>query len=288
MKRSHSEINLREAFAPVMSYEIEKFEDELRKIENSVLISNRRHLCSILGAICSFLIVFFLTDKDTIYGMLSAIIGFFLGYIIGKKIPGRKLHSVDLDKLTQYQLKLTCSVIYLDKLRKDNIEISDFSALLEKIIDDFRPAILNTGKDFERQKRELSKILKTNTVHIALLNSLIDLRHDLESGVLPHITGVRIFRFFIPVLNLLRGHSQDKQNELEVVKRIEAILDEPITKKILIRITHLDQQTIKYALPYTAFASRCIDHNAVFCRMLASVENFMCLKQVKYSDTYDN
>ena len=287
IRRTQSNLSLREAFPPVMSYEIERFEEELGKIQNSVLLSNHRHLISIVGAVSLFLIVFFTTYRNLIYGLFATIVGCFIGYVIGKKIPGKVMRSSDLDKSIQYQLKLTCSLIYLNKLRTDKIEISDFTALLEKIIDDFRPALMSEGNLYEKQVKELQKLLKTNAVHVALLNSLIDLRHDIESEVLTHITGVRILRFYIPVLDLIKRSNHTKENELEVVKRIEVLLRQPRTKDILRKISVLDEETVKYIVPYTGFAPRLMANNALFCSKLADIENFMGMKRVQEPLHYD-
>jgi hypothetical protein len=280
-QRSHSNLTFRESFAPVLSYDIDKWEEELRKIETSVLKSNRRSIGSLIGAGICFISVFFASGEDIVYGMLGAFFGLGVGYLIGKKIPGKNIRSSDLERSTQYQLKLTCSLIYLSKLRKEQINISDFSSLLEKIIDDFRPALNYSGKRYSRQIRELSSILRKNTVHIALLNAVIELNNDVESEVLPFITGVRIMRFFIPVLEVLKNANDGWEQELEIVKRIEETLQTEKVKKILAKLSAFDEETIKSLLPYTAFASKQVGKHGVFSRNLAVIENFLRLKKMK-------
>ena len=282
-KRFHSEFAVRDSFSPVLSYDIDKWEEELRKIETSVLRSNRRSIGSVLGSIICFLSIFLATDLDVVYGMLGAFFGLCLGYIIGKKIPGKEIRSSDLERSTQYQLKLTCSLIYLGKLRKEQINISDFSSLLEKIIDDFRPALNHSGKRFTRQIRELSSILRKNTVHVALLNAVIELNNDIESEVLPFITAVRIMRFFIPVLEILKSGSDGWEHELEIVKRIEETLENEKVKKILSKVSTFDEETIKYLLPYTAFAAKLVGKHGLLSKNLAIIENFLRLKKIKRS-----
>lgn len=274
---------LREAFAPVLSYDIDKWEEELRKIENSVLKSNRRIIGGILGTACLGVGVYFASQQDLVYGMLGAIFGLWLGYIVGKKIPGKSIHPSDLDRSTQYQLRLTCSLIYLSKLRKEQIHISDFSSLLEKIIDEFRPALSHSGKQFSRQIQELNKILRKNTVHIALLNAVIELNNEIETEILPYITGVRILRFFIPVLEMLKSSESGWHNELEIVKRIEDTLNNEKVKKVLTKVSRFDEDIIKFILPYTAFASKLVGRHGLVSNNLAIIENFLRLKKLKKS-----
>lgn len=281
--RRNSEITLREAFAPVFSYDIDMWEGELRKIENSVLKSNRRIIGGIIGAVCIGIGVFFGSGEDLVYGMLGALFGLWIGYIIGKKIPGKYIRPSDLSKSSQYQLRLTCSLIYLSKLRKEQIHISDFSSLLERIIDEFRPALNHPGKQFLKQIQELNKILKKNTVHIALLNAVIELNNEIETEILPFITGVRILRFFIPVLEILKAGNSEWQNQLEIVKRIEETLNNEKVKRILSKVSNFDEETIKLVLPYTAFASKLVGRHGLMSNNLAIIENFMRLKKLKNS-----
>jgi hypothetical protein len=230
--RSESFTDLRENF-PQLNAEDDATEEELHKIavsskQDNLQTTDKRHIGSVIGAGICGLIGFAIFN---VIGLLpGALVGYGVGHVVGRKLKKRR-SSQDYNKDKQYNLRLTCWIVYLKLIIKNKTPITTFSRLLEKALDEFRPALVMQlhSEEISKQLVALVRFLKTTPCHTSLLNSILEVEFHIKNNFNPKLTASKLRRFIIPTYHLLKLYYPS----LEVVHKIEMLLNKSAVQTLL-------------------------------------------------------
>lgn len=236
LRRHNSEVNIRQAFPPTTNTELPGLEAELKKIQDELNTSDKRHLGSVVGAGIFGLLGFLLLSPTVVGGIAGGVVGLGVGHLIGRSMRKRRkiaLSDVNMDKV--YQLRLTCLLRYLEKKMRAKTPLSLFLLIIERVVCEFRPAFVLELHNLKLAKMvdRLVKLLRRDACHTALLNGFAELA-QLQSSASVTLFVSRLKYFFIPVMELVRYTGPHKA-QLEVVLNIERLLEEREVQELLSR-----------------------------------------------------
>jgi len=225
--RSQSFTDMRENF-PQLNSEDDALEEELTLIADSLQTTDKRHIGSVIGAGVFGLIGFAVFN---VIGLVpGALVGYGVGHVVGRKLKKKK-SSQDYNKDKQYHLRLASWIVFLKNKTKKQTPISTFSRLLEKALDEFRPALVMQlrSEDIAKQIENLVKFLKSNPCHTALLNSILEIEFHIKNNFNPKLLASKLRRFIIPTYHILKLYFPS----LEVVQKIDILLNKEAVREIL-------------------------------------------------------
>jgi len=236
LRRHNSEVNIRQAFPPTTQTELPGLETELKKIQDELNTSDKRHLGSVIGAGVFGLLGFLLLSPTAIGGIAGGVVGLGVGHLVGRSLRKRRkiaLSDVNMDKV--YQLRLTCLLRYLEKKMRAKTSLELFLRIIERVVCEFRPAMVLELHNLKLAKMvdRLVKLLRRDACHTALLNGFAELTH-LQSSSSVTLFVTRLKYFFIPVMELMRYTGPHKA-QLEVVLNVERLLEEKEVQELLSR-----------------------------------------------------
>ena len=286
LKRRRSEVLTRAAYPPLMQTEIDNLESQVEEIQQTLGKTDKRYIGSVIGAGVMGFLGFILVSSMTIVGGLAGgVVGLGIGHLVGRKWKKRKHPVVSLARDKQYLLRLASLVEYLKRLRKSSSEMPlyVYISVLEKVVSEFRPAMVLQlhNPDLRKQVNNLCSFLKTNSAHMAMLSSLVELEYFVEAGIDYNIQGKRLRHFFIPVMCLLKKSQNDSSKELEIVARVKEVLSNEKTKSLLDSTNLKDEEVISMLAPYTSLDRHEVEANFLKAKQVASIEYFFNSKNEK-------
>jgi hypothetical protein len=169
-----------------------------------------------------------------VFNVIGLVPGAFLGYGVGH-VVGRKLKktrkSQSYNKDRQYVLRLRSWIVFLRTKAKNKTPITTFSRLLEKAVDEFRPALVMQlhNAEIRQQVDELVRLLKTTPCHTALLNAVLELEFYITHDFNPRLTTAKLRRYIIPTYHLLMLYFPS----LEAVQKIDLLLRSQVVQRLL-------------------------------------------------------
>lgn len=160
----------------------------------------------------------------------GVLVGYGIGHVVGRKLK-KKPTSQDYNKDKQYLLRLASWIIFLKVKVKSKTPIADFTRILEKAMDEFRPALVMQMYNEEVGKKlaKLVHFLKTTPCHTCLLNSILEVQFNIKSKLNPQLLASKLRRFIIPTYHILKQYFPT----LEVVQKAERLLTKPAVREIL-------------------------------------------------------
>lgn len=284
LRRSSSSITVSEVFPTVIQPELNSMEPSLVKILLQFGKTDKRYIGGLIGgsilAVLGFVIF---TGATIIGGVVGGVLGFGLGNALGRRWRRNKLANQNLTREKIYELRLSCLIEYLKRIKKSSVPISEFAAILEYVVHEFRPALVlqlhNPGLQKEVQK--LKKILANNASHAALINSVAELRYSIDYHITTHITAARLKHIYIPIMQLLKQPVEKEDRELEVVRQIEDLLADKKTIKLLRKSQIHDEDLIDQIIPFTAVQCSYVGSVYSACQVVADTEHFLRNKHAK-------
>lgn len=236
LRRHNSEVNIRQAFPPTTQTELPELEIELKKIQDELNTSDKRHLGSVVGAGVFGVLGFLLLSPTVVGGIAGGVVGLGVGHLVGRSMRKRRkiaLSDVNMDKV--YQLRLTCLLRYLEKKMRAKTSLDAFLRIIERVVCEFRPAMVLELHNLQLAKivDRLVKLLRRDACHTALLNGFAELT-QLQSSSSVTLFVTRLKYFFIPVMELVRYTGPHKA-QLEVVLNVERLLEEKEVQELLSR-----------------------------------------------------
>jgi START domain len=274
MKRSNSEILIREIYPPTMQIEANEMSGELEKILNEKTKTDKRYLGSVVCAsiFIFFLILFSITFIFVIIPVI--IIGACLGNALGRRWKRQKFQQSSMPQEKKYVYKLSAILRYLRNLKKAEISLVEFQAILEKAFEAYLPGLIIQINDVKVAKeiKSLVNFLKSNSVHGCMLNAAALLEDSISHNENPAINARRLRKFFIPVMNLLKKPVGKENEELEVVRKIVDIMSKEETHIILLTFTMNSDDIVNNISPFSYLYSINQDNYQV-CKAISDIDS---------------
>lgn len=215
---------------------------------------------------------------------MGGVLGFGLGHLIGRKLRRKTRAFVGLNRDQAYILKLESLLILIKRLIKQKVDLRTFIAVLEKVVNEFRPAFLlelHHGK-LRQLVNELTKFLARSSVHTALLDSVVQLEHGLKSNVFTSLICKRLRAFYIPLYHLLKKPARSEDNQqLEFVMRLSHILSSSRVKEILSQHSFYEECLIDYLIPYPSLLYAYTENKSNCISLLTELEGYLCTASKK-------
>jgi hypothetical protein len=219
-----------------------------------------------------------MTSVTIFGGIVGGVLGFGLGHLIGRKLRRNTRAFVGLNRDQAYILKLESLLILIKRLIKQKVDLRTFIAVLEKVVNEFRPAFLLELHHTKLRQlvSELAKFLARSSVHTALLDSVVQLKHGLKSNVFTSLICKRLRAFYIPLYHLLKKpkHSEDNQ-QLEFVMRLSHILSSSRVKEILSQHSFYEECLIDYLIPYPSLLYAYTENKSNCISLLTELEGYL-------------
>ena len=238
LKRTRSSFSLEEFYPKVFQEEAYNMEAEVKKIMISKLKINKRYVGMIICAVIAGIILIIVLGLTFIGAIIAVLLAICLIHIFRKAWKRYRFKTSNLSKERLYEMRLSCLNQYLKTLRDSKISLKDLEGIMEKVFQDFLPALVLQmhNPKLQNEVQILLKFLKSDAVHSCMLNSAIQLELSIVHNENPVITSARLRKFFIPVMHLLKQPPQRENQELEIVRRISEILSKEETQVLL--LTH--------------------------------------------------
>lgn len=251
MKRSNSSYCLREIYPTIMHNEANSLESDIQKIIADKMKINRAYVASLVCLVIIGIILTIVLGLSFIGAIISVFFLICVIHVIRKVwryVTSQKLKSRE----EQYEIRLSSLNLYLKQLKKSNLFLSDFQSILEKIAQEFLPAIILRihNPKLSKELQEFIKFLKSDAVHSCLLNSAIHLEMSILHKQNQVLTAARLRTFFIPVMHLLKQPPEFESKELEIVRRISDIISLEQTQMLLLTFNIKNDKFLKTIFPF--------------------------------------
>lgn len=185
-------------------------------------------------------------------GIAGGLLGFGVGHFLGKtwKSKRRALETLNIQERYLYRLQAALSIIHIYSQKK--MHVKSFIAVLERAIAEFRPAFVLQIHNVAMRCLicKLVGLLSKSSIHTALLDSVLQLEHEISEESFPSIIAYRLRSFYIPLYVLLKKPPEESHEELEFVNRIEQILNSAQVQRILQENEQGEGRCIEYLLKY--------------------------------------
>ena len=287
MKRTNSEIFIREVYPPIMQAEALSMESEIEKIFSEKTKTDKRYIG---GLICAGIVVILIViafSVTFVFAIIPAVlVAFFLGQLIGRRWKRQTIQQSAISHEKKYEMRLSCILIYLKNLKKNRISLPEFQGILEKAFEEFLPALVLRihSPRLETLIQSLCKFLKSNSVHACMLNAAAYLDLSISLRYSPSISAIRLRRFFIPVMHLLKQPSDKENQELEVVRKISEILQREETHLLLCLCEASTSRLIRMMAPFT-YLSANEANNYQACKAISDISAVTSPDEPKVSPT---
>jgi hypothetical protein len=185
-------------------------------------------------------------------GIAGGLLGFGVGHFLGKtwKSKRRPLEALNIQERYLYRLQAALSIIHIYSQKK--MHVKSFIALLERAIGDFRPAFVLQIHNVAMRCLicKLVGLLSKSSIHTALLDSVLQLEHEILEESFPSVIAYRLRLFYIPLYVVLKKPPEESHQQLEFVNRIEQILNSAQVQRILQENEQSEGRCIEYLLKY--------------------------------------
>lgn len=219
-----------------------------------------------------------MTSVTIFGGIVGGVLGFGLGHWIGRKLRRNTKAFTGLNRDQAYILKLESLLILIKRLSRQKVNLRTFLAVLEKVVNEFRPAFLLEIHHMKLRilVSEFTKFLTRSSVHTALLDSIIQLEHGLNLNVFTSIICKRLRAFYIPLYHLLKKpKNQSGVPELEFVTRLSPILSSNKVKEILSQHSFYEESLIDYFIPYPSLIYAYSENKSNAISLLTEIEGYL-------------
>lgn len=206
-------------------------------------------------------------------------LGFGVGHFLGKTWKNKKKSLEELNVQDRYVVRLKAALILIEMYSYKKMHVKSFLAMLEKTVNEFRPALVLQIHNSEMRNLigKFVSLLSQNGIHTALLDSVLQIEHEISEETFPFIIAYRLRAFYIPLYVLLKKPPEESHNELEFVTRIEQVLNSPSTQRILHENNGDEEKSIEYLINYPSLCFTSRYHILHSASVLIELETFQDL-----------
>jgi hypothetical protein len=255
-----------------MHNEAATLETDLQKIIDEKLKINRGYVAGLICLVVTGIILIIVLGLSFI-GAFIAI--FFVCCVIHviRKVWRYLLSLRTRSKEQQFEIRLSSLNLYLKSLKKSSLSLTEFESILEKVFQEFLPAIILRihNPKLSKELQDMIKYLKSDSVHSSMLNSTIHLELSIHHKRNQVLTAARLRTFFIPVMHLLKQPPGEEGKELEIVRRISDLLSMEQTQVLLLTFKLNHDKFLKTLFPFWVLAEH-FQETLQFSRFLFEVD----------------
>lgn len=276
IRRTHSCFSIDEVYPKVFQEEAFNLENEVKKIMKSRLMINKRYVASLICAVIAGIILIIVLGITFIGAIIAFLIAVCLAHILRKGWKRYKFNPESLSREQKYEFRLSYLNIYLKGLRTSNISLADFEGIVERVFQDFLPALVLRmhNSKLNAEVQTLLRFLKSDAAHSCLLNAAIKLEISINLKDNPIITSARLRKFFIPVMHLLKQPPENENQELEIVRRIAEIVSKEETQLLLLTYKIQNDAYLKTITPFWTLLETS-QNTQCACKFIHDVEHYL-------------
>ena len=273
MKRSQSSYSLREIYPTLIHNEANTLESDIQKIIDEKMKINRGYIAGLICLVIAGIILIIVLGLSFIGAFIAIFFVCCVIHII-RKVWRYLLSLKTRSREQQYEIRLSSLNLYLKSLKKSSLSLTDFESILEKVFQEFLPAIVLRihNPKLSKELNELIKYLKSDSVHSSMLNAAMHLELSIIHKRNQVLTAARLRSFFIPIMHLLKQPPGQEGQELEIVRRIADLLSMEQTQVLLLTFKLNHDKFLKTVFPFWMLAEH-YQETSHFSRMLFEVDS---------------